>query len=309
MTPASMAVEIGGVRLANPVIAASGTFGFGPEYGPHVALEKLGGVAVKGVSPTPWPGNPPPRVWETPAGLLNSIGLQNPGVDVFLRDDLPYLAARRVPVIVNIIGRTVEEYQTVARRLQGQPGVVALELNISCPNIKEGGISFGHDPVAAAEVTAAVVEVSRLPVWVKLSPNTDRVVDVALAVERAGAAALTAINTVVGMAIDLERRRPALGGVTGGLSGPAIRPIGVRIVYELYRHVSVPLVGIGGIETARDALEYVMAGARAVMVGTATFGRPEAMAEIVEELPALLNRLGFQTLSEAVGAAHGGETH
>ncbi len=304
MAAMSLAARVGRVMLENPVVAASGTFGFGPEYAPHVDMTKLGGIAVKGVSPTPWPGNPPPRVWETPAGLLNSIGLQNPGVERFVADDLPFLNRVGIPVIVNIIGHTPEEYAAVARRLDREAGIAALEVNISCPNIKEGGMVFGHDPGAAREVTAAVVGATRLPVWVKLSPNTDRLLAVAEAAREGGASALTAINTVVGMAIDLERRRPALGGVTGGLSGPAIRPIGVRAVYELYRAVPLPIVGIGGIETARDALEYILAGARAVMVGTATFGRPDAMETIVAALPSALKQLGFASLDEAVGAAH-----
>jgi dihydroorotate dehydrogenase (NAD+) catalytic subunit len=304
VTDVDLTARIGAVTLPNPVLAASGTFGFGPEYAPFVDMRRLGGIAVKGVAVDPWPGNPPPRVWETPAGLLNSIGLQNPGVEVFIRDDLPYLRELGVAAVVNIIGHTVDEYRRVTARLAREPGITAFEVNISCPNIKEGGISFGHDPDKAFEVVRAVVEETERPVWVKLSPNTDRVLDVARAAEAAGADALTAINTLVGMAIDLDRRRPALGGGSGGLSGPAIRPVGIRIVYEVSRTVAIPVVGMGGIESARDALEYLVAGASAVMVGTATFGRPDAMTRVIEELPAALRRYGFGSVSEAVGAAH-----
>ncbi|MCY0880827.1 MAG: dihydroorotate dehydrogenase, partial [Firmicutes bacterium] len=212
-----------GFSLSNPVIAASGTFGFGPEYKNFVDIGRLGGVATKGVSPEPWGGNPPPRVWETPAGLLNSIGLQNPGVDRFCQDDLPFLRETGTRVIANIIGHTVEEYRQVAARLDQEPGIDALEVNISCPNIKEGGMSFGQDPIQAAAVTRAVRDATDLPIMVKLSPNVGSVVEIAQAIEDAGADMISAINTVVGMAIDLPRRRPSLGGITGGLSGPAIK--------------------------------------------------------------------------------------
>jgi dihydroorotate dehydrogenase (NAD+) catalytic subunit len=290
------------------VLAASGTFGFGPEYGPFVDMSRLGGVATKGVAPEPWPGNPPPRVWETPSGLLNSIGLQNPGVDVFVRDDLPFLRDAAVPVVANIIGRTVDEYAEVARRLGEVDGVAAIEVNISCPNIKEGGITFGHDPVAAASVARAVRRATALPVWVKLSPNTDRVVAVARALEAEGADALTAINTLQAMAIDMGRRRPALGALTGGLSGPAIRPVGIRVVWDVSQAVHIPVVGMGGIEQADDVIEYLMAGASAVMVGTATFARPDAMERIIRDLPDRLRALGFDSVEETVGSAHIGRS-
>src|SRR5579875_887985 len=230
-----LSAQVGTVRLQNPVTAASGTFGFGPEYERFVDMRPLGGIAVTGVAVDLWPGNAPPRVWETPAGLLNSIGLQNPGVEAFVRDDLPFLRDLGVPVVVNVIGRTVDEYRQVAARLEREAGITALEVNISCPNIKEGGVSFGHDPERAHAVLTAVVAETSRPVWAKLSPNTDRVVEVADACRQAGAAALSAINTLMGMAIDLTRRRPALGGESGGLSGPAIRPVGIRIVYEVSR--------------------------------------------------------------------------
>jgi dihydroorotate dehydrogenase (NAD+) catalytic subunit len=297
---------VGGVVLKNPVMAASGTFGFGPEYAPWVDVGRLGGIATKGVAPRPWLGNPPPRVWETEAGLLNSIGLQNPGVARFIEEDMPFLRAAGTRVVVNIIGHTVEEYAEVAAALEDVEGIDALEVNISCPNIKQGGMAFGHDPDMAGRVTRAVRDATTRPVWVKLSPNTHALVAVARAVEAAGADALTAINTLVGMAIDLERRRPALGGITGGLSGPAVKPVAVRAVWEVSQAVAIPVIGMGGIRTAEDVVEFLMAGARAVMVGTATFGHPGTMLDIIATLPAVLERLGFGSPAEVVGAAHPG---
>lgn len=299
----NLAARVGAVALQNPVMAASGTFGFGPEYAPLVAMHKLGGIAVKGISPVPWPGNPPPRVWETASGMLNSIGLQNPGVEAFVAEDLPFLRQTGTAVIVNIIGKTPEEYGAVARRLDHEPGISALEVNISCPNIKEGGMVFGHDPRMAREVTRQVREATTLPVWVKLSPNTHDLGAMARAAADGGADAVTAINTLVGMAIDLTTRRPALGGVTGGLSGPAIKPVAVRAVWEVSQAVDIPVVGMGGISSAADVVEFLMAGACAVMVGTATFARPEAMETILEALPQVLASLGLSSVQEAVGAA------
>ncbi len=292
-----------GLELANPVIAASGTFGFGPEYSQYVDIDDLGGLSVKGVSPDPWMGNPTPRVWETPLGLLNSIGLQNPGMEVFIRDDLPFLRAHRSKVIVNIIGHTVEEYARVADRMNGLEGVAALEVNISCPNIKVGGMSFGQDPDQAYAVTAAVRAVTDLPVMVKLSPNVTSTVLIAQAVEAAGADMLSAINTLVGMAIDIDHRRPALGGITGGLSGPAVKPVALRVVYEVAQAVSIPVIGMGGIASATDALEFFLAGAAAVMVGTVTFQYPDRMNTIIRELPATLAQHGFDSVSGCVGLA------
>lgn len=299
-----LSTEVGQVSLANPVLAASGTFGFGPEYAPWVNVGKLGGIAVKGVAPTAWPGNPTPRVWETPAGLLNSIGLQNPGVERFIAEDLPYLRSVGTVIVVNIIGHTVDEYAEVAARLDREPGISALEVNISCPNIKQGGMAFGHDPHMAEGVVAAVRRSTRLPIWVKLSPNTHNLVNVARAVAAGGADALSAINTLLGLAIDLQRRRPALGGITGGLSGPAIRPVALRAVWEVSQAVDLPVVGMGGIETAEDVVEFLMAGATAIMVGTATFARPTAMEEILDNLPGVLERLGLDSVRMAIGAAH-----
>ncbi|PSR20986.1 MAG: dihydroorotate dehydrogenase [Sulfobacillus acidophilus] len=295
-----------GLVLKNPIVAASGTFGFGPEYSSYVDVDALGGIAVKGISPDPWPGNPPPRVWETPAGLLNSIGLQNPGVDAFIQEDIPFLNSVKTVVIANIIGHTVDEYRHVAQRLQREPRIDALEVNISCPNIKEGGMSFGSDPDQAFAVMHAVREVTDKPVMVKVSPNVAEPWVIAQSVVAAGADMVSAINTVIGMAIDLKARRPALGGVTGGLSGPALKPIAVRMVYEIARRVGVPVIGMGGIQSAEDVLEFLMAGAKAVMVGTITFQHPTRMVEIIRELPSVLQRYGFASLDEATGAALAG---
>ncbi len=294
-----------GLVLKNPIVAASGTFGFGPEYASYVDLNRLGGISVKGISPKPWRGNPPPRVWETPAGLLNSIGLQNPGVDAFITDDIPFLTGVDTAVIANIIGHTVEEYQAVAKRLDAQARIDAFEVNISCPNIKEGGMAFGHDPDQAYQVVRAVRMVTQKPVIVKMSPNLEFPGVIAKAVVDAGADMISAINTLVGLAIDLKARRPALGGGTGGLSGPAIKPVAVRIVYEIASNVAVPVIGMGGVQSAEDVLEFLMAGASAVMVGTITFQHPDRMIRIIDQLPDVLRHYGFSNLNEAVGAALG----
>ncbi len=292
-----------GLTLSNPVIAASGTFGFGPEYSQYVDIGALGGVSVKGVSPEPWTGNPPPRVWETPMGLLNSIGLQNPGVEAFIEKDLPFLRRYPTKVIVNIIGHTVEEYRQVAARLNHLAGVHALEVNISCPNIKQGGMSFGQDPDQAFAVTRAVRDETELPVMVKLSPNVTSPGIIAQAIEAAGADMISAINTVLGLAIDINLRRPALGGITGGLSGPAIKPVALRIVYEVAQQVKIPIIGMGGIQAPEDVLEFLMAGASAVMVGTITFQHPDRMNHIIDQLPEVMEGHGFSSLTEVIGAA------
>lgn len=291
------------LTLKNPIIAASGTFGFGPEYAHYVNINELGGISVKGISPDPWRGNPPPRVWETPSGLLNSIGLQNPGMEVFLQEDIPFLETVDTTVIANIIGHTVDEYARVAERLSQHGRIDALEVNISCPNIKEGGVSFGHDAESAYRVMRAVRQVSDKPVMVKLSPNLAEPWVIAEAVIEAGADIISAINTLVGMAIDLTLRRPALGGRTGGLSGPAIKPIALRVVYEIASRFDVPIIGMGGIQSAQDVLEFLMAGAQAVMVGTITFQHPQRMAKIIGDLPGVLAHYGFSSLNEAVGVA------
>jgi dihydroorotate dehydrogenase (NAD+) catalytic subunit len=297
-------VNLGGIKMKNPVTTASGTFGFGLEYQPYVDLQRLGAIIVKGTTPQPRAGNPPPRIVETPSGMLNAIGLQNPGVERVAEEIMPRLAELGVPVIVNIAGDTVEDYALVARRLDGVPGVAGLEINISCPNVKKGGIQFGSDPRTAVEVTRAVKSVTGVPVIVKLSPNVTDLVGMAEAVAEAGADALSMINTLLGVVIDVDRRRPVLGNITGGLSGPAVRPVAVRAVWQVYRAVSLPILGMGGIMTARDALEFILAGATAVAVGTANFVNPRATVEIVEGIETYMRENGFSDISELVGLAH-----
>ncbi|MBF7082257.1 dihydroorotate dehydrogenase [Desulfallas sp. Bu1-1] len=299
----NLAVNLGGIKMKNPVATASGTFGFGLEYQPYIDLQRLGAIIVKGTTPSPRAGNPPPRIAETPSGMLNAIGLQNPGVDRVVEEILPRLAGLGTPVIVNIAGDTVEDYALVARKLDGAPGVVGLEVNISCPNVKKGGIQFGSDPRSAAEVTRAVKAATGLPVIVKLSPNVTDIVAMAEAVAEAGADALSMINTLLGMAIDVDRRRPVLGNVTGGLSGPAVRPVAVRAVWQVYRAVSLPILGMGGIMTARDALEFILAGATAVAVGTANFVNPRATVEVVEGIEQYMRENGFTDINELTGLA------
>jgi dihydroorotate dehydrogenase (NAD+) catalytic subunit len=300
--PPSLAVTIGGLALRNPVMPASGTFGYGEEYAPFVDLNRLGAVVTKGISLLPRAGNPPPRIMETPAGMLNAVGLQNVGVRAFVAEKLPYLRQFDVPVIVNIFGETVDEYAAVAEILSRADGVDALEVNISCPNVKKGGISFGARPESAAEVTAAVVESTDLPVIVKLTPNVTDVTEIALAAESAGARALSLINTLLGMSIDVERRVPHLENVTGGLSGPAIRPVALRMVWQVAGRVKVPVIGVGGIVDATGALEFLIAGARAVQVGTGQFVNPRATLEAVEGIEAYLERHGIGDIGDLIGS-------
>lgn len=296
----------GALRLKNPVLTASGTFGYGTEYARLVDVERLGAVVSKAVTLRPRDGNPQPRIAETPAGMLNAIGLQNVGVHAVIRDKAPIWARWSVPVVVNVAGFSVEEYVEVAELLDGVPGVAGLELNISCPNVRSEGETFGLRCESAAAVTAAVRAATDLPLIVKLSPNVTDVAEIARAVAGAGADALSLINTIPGMVIDLKARRPYLANKTGGLSGPAIRPIAVRMVYEVAQAVDVPIVGIGGIATAEDALQFLMAGATAVEVGTATFVNPHAALEIVDGLRAWLRREGIRDVREIVGAAQPG---
>lgn len=300
-----LAVNVGGIQMINPVTTASGTFGFGTEYAPYVDLNRLGAIVVKGTTLAPRAGNPTPRLVETPAGVLNSIGLQNPGVDHFIDEALPYLAGFDVPVIVNISGDTVEDYARLADRLSQAGGVAGLEVNISCPNVKKGGMQFGSDPIMAAEVTRAVKGKTSLPVIVKLSPNVTSIVSVAEKVAEAGADALSLINTLLGMSIDTKTRRPFLGNVMGGLSGPAIRPVAVRMVWQVYQAVKLPIIGMGGIVTAEDAIEFILAGATAVAVGTANFVNPHTTIDVVEGIEKYLYENGVSDLNELIGAAHG----
>ncbi|MEK7851191.1 MAG: dihydroorotate dehydrogenase [Deltaproteobacteria bacterium] len=273
-----------GLKLKNPVMVASGTFGYGEEYAPYIDLNRLGSIVTKGLSLKPKLGNPTPRIIETPSGMLNAIGLQNVGIEAFIKDKLPFLKKFDIPVIANFFGSTLEEYGEAAKRLSDCEGVHALEANISCPNVKEGGIVFGTDPKAAASVISLVRKSTNLPVIAKLSPNVTDITVMARAVEEAGADAVSLINTLTGMAIDVKTRRPKLANITGGLSGPAIRPVAVRMVWQAANAVKIPVIGIGGIMTAEDALEFIIAGATAVQVGTANFVTPTATIDIIEGL-------------------------
>jgi dihydroorotate dehydrogenase (NAD+) catalytic subunit len=291
-----------GLRLKNPVLTASGTFGQGTEYAELIDVSRLGAIVNKGTTRRPRPGNPQYRIAETPAGILNSIGLENPGAEEVARIYGPKWARLAVPVIVNVAGYSVDDYVFVVETLASTPGVVAFELNISCPNVK-GGMLFGCDPMLAAEVTRAVRETTELPVIVKLTPNAPDIVAVARAVEEAGADGLTAINTVLGMRIDVAKRRPILGTGSGGLSGPAIRPIAVHITYQVAQAVSIPIIGAGGVTSARDALEFLMAGASAVQVGTATFADPLAPLRVIEGLASYVREQGLASIREVIGVA------
>jgi len=297
----SLVVDLCGLRLANPFIAASGTFGYGVEYQGLLDLSLLGGIVSKGLYLEPREGCPTPRIVETPSGLLNAIGLQGVGVRHFVSDVLPRLASCGTRVFVNVCGDTVEEYAEVSRILDGAPGVAGLEINISCPNVKKGGMAFGGDPKMTQEVVAAVRRVTRLPVIPKLSPNVADITVFARTCEDAGADALSCINTVLGLAVDVEARRPRLAFGTGGLSGPAIRPIAVRMAWQAARAVRIPVIGIGGIASASDALEFLIAGCRAVQVGTANFVDPGLYPRLTQELEAYLERHGLRDIHEVIG--------
>lgn len=305
-TKPGLAVDFAGIRLKNPVLTASGTFGYGEEYAGFVDLNRLGGVIVKGVSLKPIHGNPPPRIWETPAGMLNAIGLENPGVDVFINDKLPYLRKFDTAVIVNIFGYSLEDYVDVAGRLDGVPGVSGLEVNISCPNVKAGGIVFGTNLKAAFELLSAVRKATKLPVIAKLSPNVTDITEFAKAAQDAGCDGLSLINTLLGMAIDVRCRRPRLANWTGGLSGPAIRPVAVRMVWQTAKAVSLPILGMGGIATAEDALEFILAGASAVAVGTANFVNPRATSDVIGGLECFLAEQGVADIRDLIGKVHAG---
>jgi len=297
-----LAVAVGPLALRNPILTASGTFGYGLEFGHLTDLEKLGGLVTKGLSLVPLTGNPPPRIGETRGGVLNSIGLQNIGIERFLADVLPGLARYPARVIVNLFGYEFDDYAELARRVDGEAGVAAVELNVSCPNVKRGGMHFGHDPELLERLVASVRQATTKPIVVKLSPNAGSPVEVADAARRGGADILSAINTVLGMAIDPWTRRPRLNTNAGGLSGPAIRPIAVRIVHEVARKVGLPVIGVGGVETVDDVVEFLLAGAAAVQVGTALFRDPRAAERIVDALPARLDELGVGRVAELVGA-------
>jgi len=277
-------VSIGSLKLKNPVMTASGTFGYAKEFEPYVNLHRLGAVVVKGISLEPRSGNPPPRIVETSCGMLNAIGLENVGVDRFVQEKMKSLQDVNVPVFVNILGDSLDEYREIAKRLHGVPGIAGIEVNISCPNVKKGGVAFGTVPEMAASVTTAVKEESSVPVVVKLSPNVSDIAIIARAVEDAGADAVSLINTLIGMAIDHKSRKPCIANVIGGLSGPAIKPVALRMVYQVAQAVSIPVIGIGGIETYEDVLEFMLAGATAVQIGTANFINPRASEDAVEGL-------------------------
>lgn len=282
-------------------MVASGTFGYGEEYADFLDLDRLGAIVVKGISLEPRPGNPPPRIVETAAGMINAIGLENVGVDVFLKSKLPYLRKRQVPVVVNIFGNTLEEYAELAARLDGVPGIAALEINISCPNVKQGGMIFGTDAVMAARVVEAVRRAASLPLITKLTPNVTRIADIARAAVDAGSDMLSCINTVAAMAVDIFSRRPKLANVVGGLSGPAVKPIALRCTFEVLREVRVPVIGIGGIATATDALEFLLLGARAVQVGTANFVNPAVTGDILQGIERFLAVEKIERLEDYIG--------
>ena len=296
-----MRVDLGGLKLKNPVMTASGTFGYGLEFGYYMDISKLGAVIVKGLSLKPREGNPPPRTVETPCGMLNSIGLQNVGVDKFVKEKLPPLRKLKAKVIANIFGETLSEYEEVARRLDCAEGVSAIEINISCPNVKKGGILFGTDPREAGRVVKAVRGATKLHIMTKLSPNVTDIKAMVRAVEEAGTDSISLINTITGMAIDVEKRRPVLATVTGGLSGPAIRPIAVRMVWEARSVSRVPLIGIGGIVTATDALQFMIAGAAAVQVGTVNFLDPGSSGRVIEGIEDYMKRHGIRSVKNIVG--------
>lgn len=292
-----------GLKLANPVMTASGTFGYGMEFAQLFDIQRLGAIVCKGTTLKSREGNPQPRLAETPSGMLNAIGLQNIGAEALIKEKAPEWAGWRVPVIVNIAGETIEEYVSIAEKLDGVPGVGGLEVNISCPNVKGGGAEFGINAESAAAVTSAVRKATTLPVIVKLTPIAADIVAIARAVVQAGADAVTLINTLKGMAIDIRRRRPVLGNITGGLSGPAIKPVALQMVYQVAGAIDVPIIGCGGISTAHDALEFIMAGATAIEVGTAGFSNPRAALDVVEGLEEYMASEGIKDLSEIIGAA------
>ena len=296
------AVNIGGIPLKNPVIAASGTFGYGLEFSPLLDLNELGGIVVKGLSLKPYPGNPPPRIMETTGGMLNSIGLQNIGVDSFTKEKLPLLRNYDVAIFVNIFGHTIEEYVRIARRLSATEGIAGLEVNISCPNIKKGGMSFGKEPKQAGLLTKRIRKATSLPLMIKLTPQASDIADVAKRVEGEGADSISLVNTFLGMAIDVDTAAPLLSTITGGLSGPAIKPIALRMVWEVAQKVSIPVVGLGGIASYRDALEFMIAGAQAVQVGTANFINPTMCREIICGIKEYLKAKHIDDIKQLVGS-------
>jgi dihydroorotate dehydrogenase (NAD+) catalytic subunit len=295
-------IRLGSLELENPVMTASGTFGYGEEFDSFVDLNILGAIVVKGISLKPRPGNPPPRVVETASGMLNAIGLENVGVENFIDNKLPYLKELATKVVVNILGDSIEEYGILAERLEGVDGIHALEVNISCPNVKKGGVAFGTIPVMAHEVTKAVRKKTALPLIVKLSPNVTDITEIAKAVEDGGADGVSLINTLLGMAIDINSRRPKLANIVGGLSGPAIKPVALRMVWQVAQSVKIPVIGIGGITTAEDAIEFLLAGATAVQIGTANFINPRATVEVIHGIKKYLVDSQLESVRNIIGA-------
>ena len=293
-------VNLAGVELKNPVMEGSGTFGSGAEYSEFVDLNKLGAVVTKGVANVPWPGNPTPRIAETTSGMLNAIGLQNPGIDVLIQRDIPFLKQFDTKIIVNVCGKTTEDYLEVVERLGDQP-VDLLEINISCPNVKEGGIAFGQNPKAVEEITKAVKKVAKQPVIMKLSPNVTDITEMAKAAEAGGADVLSLINTLTGMKIDIYKQDFALANKTGGLSGPAIKPVAVRMVYQVANAVKIPIIGMGGIQTGEDAMEFILAGATAVAVGTANFNNPFATEQVAAGIESYMRQMGVDDIKDLIG--------
>ncbi|MDR1569768.1 MAG: dihydroorotate dehydrogenase [Oscillospiraceae bacterium] len=297
--------ELAGLKFANPILTASGTFGFGAEASGFYDLNRLGGVILKGVTREPRMGNPIPRVTDCPSGMLNAVGLENPGIDAVIDCELPPLARiYKGAIVANVCGFTIEEYTEVAARFDASPSVSLIEINISCPNVAHGGMSFGIDAKSAAAVTRAVRRAVRKPIIMKLSPNVSDIVEIAKACETEGADGLTLINTILGMRIDLRARRPILGNVYGGLSGPAIFPIALRMIHQVYKDVRIPIIGAGGVSSARDAVEMMLAGASAVQIGSAALVDPSACVRIIDEFPALLTELGATSIRELIGTAH-----
>lgn len=294
-------VTLAGVELKNPVMTASGTFGSGAEYGEFYDLSVLGAVVTKGVANVPWPGNPTPRIAETRGGMLNAIGLQNPGIDVFVKRDIPYLRQYDTKIIVNVCGKSTEDYCEVVERLGDEP-VDLLEINVSCPNVKEGGIAFGQNPRALEDITKAVKKYARQPIIMKLSPNVTDITEMAKAAEAGGADVLSLINTLTGMKIDIHRRTFAIANKTGGMSGPAVKPVAVRMVYQVANAVKLPIIGMGGICNGEDAMEFILAGATAVSVGTANFANPYAAREVVEGIERYMEKYQVEDIKELIGA-------
>lgn len=297
-----LSVDIGGVRLKNPVMTASGTFGYGREFHQLLDLNELGAIVVKGLSLKPAPGNPPPRIIETPCGMLNAIGLENIGIEAFVAEQLPFLATFSTPVFINVYGTTVEEYTQMAARIDELEDIAGIEVNISCPNVKAGGVAFGVDCGAASAVVQNVRKATAKPLTVKLSPNVTDIAEIAKSVEGAGADSVSLINTLTGMMIDIEKRIPVLANITGGLSGPAIKPIALRMVWQVAKAVKIPVIGIGGIMTAEDAIAFIIAGATAVQVGTANFVNPRATSEIIAGLGNYLDAHKIDHITELIGS-------